>query len=144
MAEATFTAGFQTEFLIQGVDSVAVGQTSPTDANVPTGAIVKYIEVQFSAHNVTAGPLFLNCTIQYKLDAQSFKDPDLIGGDRQRNQVMHMDLFSVGQHQNSTHKFKFKVPKGFQRVREGMNWGLVWNNSASVNRKVQVIYKFYR
>ncbi len=143
-AEASFTAGFQTELLVQGADSVAAGQTSATDAIVPTGSILKYIEIQFCARNAAAAALYLNCTIQYKLAGQVFLDPDSIGGSAQRNQVMHMDLFSIGTDQNSTHKFRFKVPKGFQRIRENTQWGLVWNSSGSVNRKAQAIYKFYR
>ncbi len=143
-AEASFSAGFQTEFIAQGQDSVAAGQTSATDGKVPTGALIKYFEVQFAVNNAVATPAFLNCTIQYKLGGQTMIDPDAVGGNLQRNQVLHMDLFSVGNDQNSTHKFKFKVPKMFQRVREGMDWGLVWRNSATVTRECQIIYKFYR
>jgi len=142
-AEASFTAGFQTEFIASGIDSIASGQTSATDPNVPTGNIIKAFEVQFAANNPGALPLFLNCTIQYTLGNQSFIDPGLMGGNNQRNQCLHMDLFSVGEDQNSTHKFKFKVPKKFQRLREGMVWGLVWRTSGSVNRMVQIIYKTY-
>ncbi len=140
-AEASFTAGFQNEAIATGVDSIAIGQTSASDVNVPTGARIKYFEVQFAANNSVATPCFVNCTIQYVLNAQTFLDPDLVGGHARRNQVLHMDLFSIGDDQNSTHKFKFKVPKQFQRLREGMQWGLVWRNSATVNREVQIIYK---
>ncbi len=141
---ASFVSGFQTEELVLGVDGIAAGQTSATDVNVPTGSIIKFFEVQFTANNAVATPCYLNCTLQYRLSNQPAINPNNMGGDNQRNQCLHMDLFSVGQDQNSTHKFKFKIPKQFQRVREGMKWTLVWSNSATINRELQCIYKFYR
>jgi len=143
-AEATFTPGFQTDFIAQGVDSIAAGQASSIAVNVPTGSIIKYFEVQFAVANVVEAACFVNCTIQYSRSNQGSVDPDAVGGTEQRNQVLHQDLFSVGGFQNSTHKFKFKVPKQFQRLQEGMDWRLVWSNSATIARKVQIIYKFYR
>ncbi len=143
-ADASFIAGFQAENIAEGDDTKVAGQISATDSDVPTGSMVKWFEVQFAANNSVAVPNYVNCTIQYKLVGQSFIDPDLVGGNKQRNQVLHADLFSVGDSQNSTHKFKFKVPKQFQRLREGMIWALVWGNTATLNRKVQIIYKFYR
>ncbi len=141
---ASFTAGFQSIFLVQGVDSVAVGQLSNTDAQVPTGAMVKFIEIQFCVANLVAVACYINCTIQLRHSGQTAQDPDTIGGNKQRNQVFHQDLYTVGLNQNSTHKFKFKIPKKFQRVREGDDWLLTWKNSASVNQSAQIIYKFYR
>jgi len=142
--QATFgTPGFQSEFLVQGVDNFT-GQLTATDANVQTGSIIKFIEVQFALANVLEGACFVNCTVQYTLSSQTVVDPDQVGGNQQRNQVLHQDMFSVGGFQNSTHKFKFKIPKKFQRVREGMDWVLVWSNSAAVTRNVQTIYKYYR
>ncbi len=143
-ADASFAAGFNNQVFITGVDSIAAGQTSATDIQVPTGSIVKYFEVQFAAANNVATPIYLNCTIQYKLATQGFIDPDAVGGNAQRNQVLHMDLFSVGNGQNLTHKFKFKVPKKFQRIRESMQWSLTWHTTGTVNNKTQIIYKFYR
>lgn len=142
--EVGVSAGNNIEQVITGTDSATSGQTSATDAVVPTGSIVKFIEVQFAVNNSVAVPAYITCSLQYKLGGQSFIDPSIAGGSNQRNQIMHMDLFSIGQDQNSTHKFKFKIPKGFQRLREGMAWALVWNNSVTVNRRILVIYKFYR
>lgn len=144
MANASFSAGFQQEQLVQGVDSVAAGQVSATDANVPTGCHVKFIEVQFAVHNSVETPCFVNCSVQYILQSQTSQNPDLLGGNAQRNQVIHQDMFSVGALQNSTHKFKIKIPKRFQRIKEGTQWLLVWSNTATVNRALQVVYKFYR
>ncbi len=143
-ASASFTAGFQQELLAKGTDSVAAGQPTATNAEVPTGSSIRFFEIQFAVNNSVATPCYVNCSIQYTLDGQTVVDPDLVGGDKMRNQVLHQDLFTVGTNQNSTHKFKFKIPPKFQRIREGMSWLLVWSNSATVNREAQLIYKFYR
>jgi len=139
-ADASFSAGFQQEQFALGVDGVAITQGSATDGNVPTGSKIKFVEFQFAVHNSVETPCFINCTLQYRLSGQTVQDPDLIGGNAQRNQVLHQDLFSVGALQNSTHKFKFKIPPKFQRLREGMAWSLTWSNSATVNRECQIIY----
>ncbi len=143
-ANAGVAAGFEIIKLANGVDSVAAGQTSSTDTQVPTGSIIKFFECQYAVSNPTSTTVFMNCTLQYKLGGQSFVDPDLMGGSNQRNQCLHMDNYSVGVNQNSTHKFKFKIPKGFQRIRESMEWALVVHNTASVIRQNQTIFKFYR
>ncbi len=118
-------------------------QTANTDAKVPTGAVVKYIEVQIAIVNLVATPCYINCSIQYHLGGQSFIDPNAVGGHNQRNQVLHQDMYSVGANQNSTHKFRFKIPKKFQRVKEGMDWGLIWSTNVAVNMQMQAIYKVY-
>ncbi len=137
-------AGVENILVATGTDSVAAGQTSATDVAVPTGSIIKYFEIQYACSNLVSTPCYVNCTIQYLLDGQTVIDPFAVGGSPQRNQVLHMDLFAVGADQNSTHKFKFKVPAKFQRLREGMIWLLVVKNTASINRNCQIIYKFYR
>ncbi len=142
--DASFGAGFTNDVIATGADSIAAGQTSSTDTVVSTGSILKYFEIQFACINPADAVIFVNCTIQYRLANQAFIDPNLMGGSNQRNQCLHMDLFSVGHDQNSTHKFKFKIPKQFQRMREGMVWSLTWRTNGIVNRQAQMIYKFYR
>ncbi len=142
--EASFSPGSNNIFLSQGRDSLAAGQTSNTDGEVPTGAIIKYIEIQFVVANNGANGAFINTAIQYKLEGQSAILATQVGGDGQRNQVLHQSMFLVGGSQNSAHIFRFKVPKKFQRVREKMDWVFSWTNTASVQMSTQVIYKFYR
>ncbi len=141
---ASYAAGFNNQIFLTGVDSVAAGQTGVVDGDVPTGSIFKYVEVQFCASNVVSTAIFVNCTLQYKLAGQPLVDPELVGGSAQRNQVLHQDKFTVGADQNSTHKFKFKIPKQFQRIREGVQWSLTWSNNGTINNTTQIIYKFYR
>jgi len=141
-AEASFVAGTNTELLVLGVDGIAPSQGTATDANVPTGARVKYIEIQFPVTNAVDQTAYINCSLQFLLSTQAIVGPDAVGGNPQRNQVLHQELFSVGFNQNSTHKFKLKIPNRFQRLKEGMSWILVWSNSNTINRRVQAIYKF--
>ncbi len=140
-AEASFAAGQRSENLIQGVDSTAIGQTSATDTAVPTGARIKFIEVQFPVTNAVDQTAYINTLLQYTLSGQANQDPDAVGGSPFRNQVLHQQLFSVGFNQSSTHNFKFKIPKQFWRIKEGMTWRFIWSNSNTVNRRVQAIYK---
>ncbi len=141
---ASFTAGFAQEQLAVGTDSVAAGQTSATDTAVPTGSIIKFIEVQFAVSNVVSTPCYMDVTLQYFLGGQTVIDPHIVGGSNQRNQVLHMDMYQVGGDQNANRRYRFKIPKKFQRIREGMTWTIGWRNTATVNRQVQAIYKFYR
>ncbi len=142
--EASFTAGFTSDRMIIGKDSQTGEQVNATDSAVPTGSVVKYVEIQIAMNNPVDTPIYINCSIQYTLDGQNVIDPDQVGGSLQRNQVLHQDLYSVGANQNSTHKFKFKIPKRYQRIRAGTEWKLVWSTNGTVNRTVQMIYKFYR
>ncbi len=130
--------------LVTGVDSVAAGQTSVTDSGVPTGAKVKFIEIQFAAGNPTTTPLYLNTAIEMIESGQSIIPPLVVGGHPQRNQVMHQTLVQIGERQNFNRVFKFKVPPRFQRVREGRTWRFVYNGDVVYNTSLQVIYKFYR
>ncbi len=143
-AEASQASGFDSLVIVKGVDGKAAEQTSATDTDIPTGSILKYFEVQFAISNLVSTPCYVNCTIQYKLSGQTFEDPVLVGGGKQRNQVLHMDMYGIGKDQNSNHKFKVKIPKQFQRIRDGVQWAVVFRTNATINRQMQVIYKFYR
>ncbi len=141
---ASFSAGFTNQQFLIGADSTALGQTSNIDGTVPTGSRIKFIEIQFCASNVVSTAIYLNCSVQYKLAGQSYINPDAVGGNGQRNQVLHQELFVVGANQNSTHKFKFKIPTRFQRMRESMAWSLTWSTNGTVNSSTQMIYKVER
>lgn len=130
--------------LVTGVDSVAAGQTSPTDSQVPTGSVIKQIEIQFAAQNLVNIAAFLHVCIQHLRTGQAALAPNVIGGNAQRNQVFYQDLKSVGQNQNVNMKLRFKIPKKFGRVREGDTWNFTHLTDQIVTDAVQVIYKFYR
>ncbi len=127
-----------------GTDSVAAGQTTVTDSAVPTGAEIRYIEWHLSVGNLVAINNFMTVAVQLVRSGQTRISPLLVGGNPQRNQVFHMDLFTIGKEQNTNRIFKFKVPKGFQRVREGDLWTLTITAGAVWTDACLCIYKFYR
>ncbi len=130
--------------LSTGVDSVAAGQTGPTDSNVPTGSVIKFFEIQWSMGNVSGGNNFFNVAIMQVHTGQSIVAPNVVGGSALRNQVFHQDAFQIGTDQNGSRKYRFKVPPKFQRVREGDSWRFIRQGDATFSDAVQVIYKFYR
>ena len=130
--------------LSSGVDSVAAGQTSGTDANVPTGAVLKYIEIQYSVQNLVSVAATQYLCIQRVHSGQSNINPSAVGGHAQRNQVHWQLLKMCGQDQNNNMTIRFKVPKKFQRVREGDKWVLSVYTDVTHTHACQVIYKFYR
>ncbi len=127
-----------------GTDSVAAGQTSPTDSQVPTGSVIKYFEIQWSASNLVVVTAFLHMSIQLLRANQTALSPLVVGGNMQRNQVFYQEVLSMGQFQNVNRKWRFKVPKKFQRVREGDTWVFNTNGDVVYADVSQVIYKFYR
>ncbi len=143
-AAASRAAGTTIELdLVVGIDSVAMGQTGVIDATVPTGAIVKFIEIQYAATNLVDTSDFIHIAIQKLHSGQTKVSPATVGGNPQRNQVFYQKLMSVGQGQSAYWTIKFKIPKKFQRIREGDKW--VWTRifSAVTTDITQVIYKVY-
>ncbi len=140
--QVSVTSGLNTENLALGVDALAPGQTTVTDPNCPTGSRIRYMEIQFACVNLTAGAVMINASIQYTLSGQVGIDPNLAGGHQQRNQILYQIMYSAGPDQNANRVFRFKIPPKFQRLKEGMTWRLMWNNSGTVTRVVQTIYKF--
>ncbi len=130
--------------LSDGTDSVAAGQTGPIDPQVPTGSVIKYIEIQYSFVNLTSVSQMTHVAIQKLHAAQALVDPRLVGGNPQRNQVFFQQLFMVGKDQNSNHVYRFKVPKKYQRVREGDRWFFTVISDQVFSDALQCIYKFYR
>lgn len=129
---------------VTGTDSVAAGQTGVIDSAVPTGSIVEFIEFQLGMVNLISVSCFIHVAIEQTHSGQSVVDPRVVGGDPQRNQVFHQQMFTIGQNQNSNHIFRFKVPRKFQRVREGDTWQLVTVGDVVHTSACQTIYKFKR
>ena len=143
-APASRTTGKQAFGISTGVDSVAAGQTSATDTQVPTGSVIKFIEIQFSVSNLVSVSMFQWIAIQQLRSGQSSIAPNVVGGDPQRNQVHFQKMIQVGKDQNSNMTIRFKVPKKFQRVREGDIWEFTTIADQVSSSAVQIIYKFYR
>ncbi len=126
-----------------GTDGASADQASVTDPTIPTGAIVKYFEIQTSFVNLASTTSFINVAIELLRSGQSSIDPRLVGGDPIRNQVFYQLQFNVGKDQNSNHVFRFKIPKKYQRVRAGDKWIFVFVSNAVGSESTQIIYKFY-
>lgn len=127
-----------------GQDSVAAGQTTVTDPNVPTGSLIKYIEVQLALQNLVNIAGFAHVVMQRIESGQTRVVPNAVGGNPQRNQVLHQELFCVGQNQNVNRTLRFKVPPKFQRVKEGSQWQYTLTCDVIHTPACQIIYKFYR
>ncbi len=81
-APASSGAGVKFDYsAVNGVDGVALGQTSATDQNVPTGSIIDYFEFQFAVVNLAAVACFIHITIQNLVSGQAATvPPNLVGG----------------------------------------------------------------
>lgn len=144
-APASITAGTSTNYATSlGTDSVAAGQTSAIDTAVPTGAVIKAIEFQYAIQNLVNVAAFAWLVIQRTDNGQTRIAPDVVGGNPQRNQVLHQELFSVGQNQNVNRKILLKIPSKFQRVKEGSQWTMSVKCDQVHTAAAQIIYKFYR
>ncbi len=142
-APASVTASTQVNAISLGTDLVAKGQATATAVAVPTGSQIKFFEIQHALGNLATTAAFIHGSIQLLHDGQSLVGPDVVGGSKRRNQVMHQWLYQVGENQSNSRTTKFKVPAKFQRVREGDAWQYVWKNSQTVSSAVQIIYKIY-
>ncbi len=142
-APASHAAGLKVNFdVVVGVDNLSVGSTGVTDATVPTGSIVDYIEIQYGVVNLAAVACYIHISMQSRLSGQSATiAPNLIGGNPQRNQVHHQEMRSLGQNQNATFVYKWRVPKHLRRIREGSVFSWVILGTTAVTDSCQVIYK---
>ncbi len=141
-APASTGAGVQQDqVVITGVDNLAIGQTSPTDATVPTGSKIAYFEIQLALTNLSAVFCATHITIQRLVSGQTAISPLLVGGNAQRNQVFMQSLRSTGEGQNQTWTIKFKVPPKFQRMSEGTAWMFSFSSHVSTSFASQIIYK---
>lgn len=130
--------------MVVGVDSLAAGQLTPTDAQVPTGSRITEIVIQASFANLVTIASFVWLTIQHLRAGQAAVSPRTVGGNAQRNQV-HLQLMrTLGQNQNRDFQIRFKIPKRFQRVREGDKWVLQTTGDTVRTDAYEIIYKFYR
>ncbi len=127
-----------------GVDSIAAGQLTALDPNVPTGSIIKHILVQYSCVNLTSVAHLHGWAIERLHSGQGLVDPFQVGGSPIRNQVHKMGLMIMGKDQNNNRTISFKVPKKFQRVREGDSWVFITKGNLVYSDAARFIYKFYR
>ena len=130
--------------IVLGKDDFAGGQSGPTDDSVPTGAVVKYFEIQFSVSQPETANIFMWMSIQHLRTGQVSIAANTVGGSPQRNQVHFQKMVHMGNDQNMNLVFRFKIPKKYQRVREGDRWVFAFTIDGVVTAAMQTIYKYYR
>ncbi len=120
---------------VKGVDSIALGQTGPSDADVPTGSQVHGVRIMAGFGNQsTTVAMHIGVCVQYLLAGQSNNvDPLAQGGNNQRNQVIKSWMFVLAPLEHRNIDVYVKIPKKFSRIREGTLWRFV-HSSAGVNR----------
>lgn len=141
-APASRVAATNIEFTIStGVDSLAIGQGGVTDELIPTGSRLQLIHIDVPFGYTAAATAFFWLSIQLIHTGQSSVNPRVVGGNAQRNQVMFQKMFMLGSNQNLLWHKDFKIPKRFQRVREGDKWMIVYQSDVAHASGAQIIYK---
>jgi len=133
-----------THRILRGVDSISAGQSGPTDADIPTGSVVKFIELQYSAVNLVTVAMFMHTTVQLKRSGNATISPLLVGGNPLRNTIINQSMRNIGKDQNANWVLRLKIPSIYQRIRDGDDWNLVSNASQVYTDAAQFIYKFFR
>ncbi len=128
--------------ILTGVDNY----TGPSAANneVPTGAKVMSVLVMATFSNLVLISALLHLHIQFFRTGTPVVTPGAVGGSSSRNTIVSTKMFFIGQNQNTSLVFLVKIPKIFQRIREGDTWNIVYRADAVFASATQVIYKFYR
>ncbi len=130
--------------IVEGEDSVAAGQTTVTDVKIPTGSVIKVINISLGLQNLVNIACFAWVAIMQLHSGQSSISPRIVGGNPLRNQVHFQKMFCVGQNQNVNFHKAFKIPTRFQRVRDGDKWVLVINADQVTTQAAEFVYKYYR
>ncbi len=112
--------------------------------NVPTGAVVKFITILASFTNLVTISALLHFNVQLRRAGISAVTPGAVGGNTNRNTVIHTDMKFLGKDQNNNIRIGLKIPPLFQRIREGDTWIIVYRADTVFASATQVIYKFYR
>ncbi len=139
----SIAAGKIDDPIATGKDSTTAGQVTVTDVDVPTGAKLTKVDIQYTFANLVAVAGVVWFTIQIIRGGQTTTvGPRVVGGNNQRNQVFFQLQRSCGFNQNVTIHKVFKIPKMLRRLREGDNWSVTWEGNVALTRAATVIYKF--
>ena len=137
----TSVPGNVTNTILEGVDSL---NPIRQEDECITGSTVKYLNVQTSFQNLTTtDAIFIVCSIQKIHNGQVCIDPYTTGGSPQRNQVFKTVSRCVAPLQNTNINMSFKIPKRFQRMRDGDKWCLTTNSNIATEELLWFITKVY-
>ncbi len=128
--------------LVLGVDNY----TGPSAANseVPTGAKVFGILILASFTNLVSISALLHFNVMAIRSGVAAPTPGAIGGSPNRNMVIFTDMKFLGKDQNNNVRLFVKIPKQYQRIREGDQIFLSYRADTVFASATQAIYKFYR
>jgi len=131
------------------IHNVAIGvdnYTGPTATNneVPTGAVIKFVTVMLAFTNLVSVSSLLHLNFICLRAGAAGVTPGVVGGDPNRNTVIHTMMKFLGQDQNSNFVLGIKIPPIYQRIREGDIWRIVYRTDTVFASATQAIYKFYR
>ncbi len=128
--------------VVIGVDNY----TGPSAANneVPTGAKIMSVLIMVAFTNLVSISSLLHLNFTCLRAGIPSITPGAVGGSPQRNTVIFTDMRFLGQDQNSNFIWRLKIPKIYQRIREGDVFQLVYRTDTVFASASQCIYKFYR
>ncbi len=126
----------------QGVDNY----TGPSAANneIPTGAKIMSVDIQLAFSQLVSQTTNIAFAIEVIGPSQGVVTPNAQGGNSMRNQVIYTKNFFVGREQNTNFHIRVKIPRVYQRVKEGTLYIIVSRGDTVFASVTQAIYKFYR
>ncbi len=127
---------------VDGVDNYS-GPTG-TNAAVPTGSKINSILIMACFTNLVSLSSLLHFNVQLRRSGITNPTPGAIGGAPTRNTIIFTAMKFLGKDQNSNFQWLLKIPKIFQRIREGDAWDLLYRTDTVFASATQVIYKYYR
>ncbi len=127
---------------LKGVDNY----DGPTALNneVPTGAKVMSVYIMATFTNLVSVSSLLHFMIGCRRAGQTFPTGGAVGGSNSRNLIIHTAMVFLGHDQNNNYVFRIKIPRIYQRIREGDTFSLLYRADTVFASATQVIYKFYR
>ncbi len=145
IAGASESPGLTAAVMIVGKDNTTLGQASVTDTDVPVGSKVTVIDIFMPKVNLGAATAnFIHWTLQRTQTGQAVINPISAGGNPLRTNILLSGVMGLGAGQNNSLHIRYKVPKRFQRIRDGDVWNLVNNNGLAVSAIYQFIYKVFQ
>jgi len=141
-AGASEAAGLQAVTVCKGVDNATLGQTGPTDADVPTGCKIAKFEIFMPKVNLGASTAnFIHWTLQRVNTGQAVVSPLSPGGNPLRNNIMLSGVLGLGAGQNNQLHISYKIPPKMQRIADGQVWSIVTDNGLAVSTVYEFIFK---
>ncbi len=128
--------------LVHGVDNY-VGPTALNN-EVPTGAKVFGILILATFTNLVSISSLLHFNVMTNRSGGVIPTPGAVGGNPNRNKVIHTDMIFLGQNQNNNIRLFVKIPKIYQRIREDDEILIQYRADTVFASATQAIYKFYR